>query len=293
MDRGAAGLGLPVDQLTPESGWHCSHFFYQVDSWSLSRWSDEQKDAAVADALKLLSTTGDTAPTRIQLGYVVGHKADLSLMMMDPDPILIETTHRRLLSSQLGELLTTAWSYVSFTELSEYVQSVEQYQQRLVRSGEDPESSAFQKKVSAYERRLAEMNRQRLTPDFPDWPVSCFYPMNKSRHPSANWFQLPFSKRSQLMAEHARSGIHFAGRVSQLITVGIGLDDWEWGVTLWATNPQYLKQIVYDMRFDEASARYGEFGPFYTSYLGSISDVLTMTIRSHQSARTDEDESGE
>ncbi len=285
MERGAAGLGLSLEQLTPDSGWHCSHFFYQLDAWSLARWSEEQKDAAVAEALEILSSDGDggRGPVRVQLGYVSGHKADLSLMMMDPDPILIESTHRSLLSSRLGELLTTAWSYVSFTELSEYVQSVEQYRQRLIRSGEDPESSAFQKKVVAYEQRLEEMNRQRLTPDFPDWPVSCFYPMNKSRHPSANWFQLPFSKRSQLMAEHARSGIHFAGRVTQLITVGIGLDDWEWGVTLWATNPQYLKQIVYDMRFDEASARYGEFGPFYTSYLGSLRDILAMTVSSPRS----------
>lgn len=293
MDRGAAGLGLPVDPLTPESGWHCSHFFYQVDSRGLAQWSDEQKDAAVQEALELLSPNGRAAPTRTQLGYVAGHKADLSLMMMDPDPILIESTHRSLLSSRLGELLTTAWSYVSFTELSEYVQSVEQYRQRLVRSGEDPESSAFQKKVAAYGRRLEEMNRQRLTPEFPDWPVSCFYPMNKSRHPSANWFQLAFSRRSQLMAEHARSGIQFAGRVTQLITVGIGMDDWEWGVTLWATSPQYLKQIVYEMRFDEASARYGEFGPFYTSYLGSLDDVLAMTTGSRRPGQTGKSEMGQ
>jgi len=119
------------------------------------------------------------------------------------------------------------------------------------------------------------MNKQRMYPDFPEgFPVTCFYPMNKIRHPDANWFQLPFSKRSALMAEHATSGIKFAGRVSQLITASTGFDDWEWGVTLWARNPESIKEIVYTMRFDEASARYAEFGPFYISYIMSAADAL-------------------
>ena len=118
------------------------------------------------------------------------------------------------------------------------------------------------------------MNRQRLTPDFPDWPATCFYPMNKRREAGANWFTLPFAERSRMMSEHARSGIEFAGKVSQLITVGVGLDDWEWGVTLWARNPQFLKDIVYRMRFDEASARFAEFGPFYVGYVMSPAAML-------------------
>jgi chlorite dismutase len=118
------------------------------------------------------------------------------------------------------------------------------------------------------------MNRQRLTPDFPDYRATCFYPMNKRRVVGANWFTEPFSLRNRMMAEHARSGMEFAGRVSQLITVGVGLDDWEWGVTLWAVNPQFLKDIVYRMRFDEASAKYAEFGPFYTSYVMTAAAML-------------------
>ena len=76
------------------------------------------------------------------------------------------------------------------------------------------------------------------------------------------------------MTEHGRSGMQFAGRVTQLITVSVGLDDWEWGVTLWARNPEYLKDIVYKMRFDEASAKYAEFGPFYTSYISTAEEML-------------------
>jgi chlorite dismutase len=111
------------------------------------------------------------------------------------------------------------------------------------------------------------MNRQRLTPEFPPYRATCFYPMNKKRKTGENWFTLPKEERNRLMSEHARSGMAFAGKVSQLITVGVGLDDWEWGVTLWGANPEYLKDIVYQMRFDEASARYAEFGPFLVGYV--------------------------
>ena len=104
------------------------------------------------------------------------------------------------------------------------------------------------------------MRTQRLTPDLPPWPSTCFYPMNKKRKVGENWFLLPFDDRSRLMAEHGRTGMTFGGRVTQLITVGLGFDDWEWGVTLWARKPEFLKEIVYRMRFDEASARYPSSG---------------------------------
>ena len=103
------------------------------------------------------------------------------------------------------------------------------------------------------------MNKQRLYPEFPDWPCLCFYPMSKMRTADQNWYLLPFETRSELMSQHGRSGMKFAGRVSQVITASTGLDDWEWGVTLWARNPSYLKDIVYTMRFDESSAQVRPF----------------------------------
>jgi peroxiredoxin len=160
------------------------------------------------------------------------------------------------------------------TEVSEYVPSVEQYRERLMAEGESEGSPALTAKVKAYERREPMIRRQRLTPDFPIWPATCFYPMNKKRKVGENWFTLEFAARNRLMAEHARSGMIFAGKVTQLVTVALGLDDWEWGVTLWATNPSYLKDVVYRMRFDEASARYAEFGPFYVSYLADAEAIL-------------------
>jgi chlorite dismutase len=98
--------------------------------------------------------------------------------------------------------------------------------------------------------------------------------MNKIRDPHANWFTLDVAERNRLMAEHGRTGMTFGGRVTQLITVSVGLDDWEWGVTLWARNPEFLKEIVYRMRFDEASAKYAQFGPFYTSYVMTPAKML-------------------
>jgi chlorite dismutase len=179
------------------------------------------------------------------------------------------------MASRLGPALVPTYSFVSITQLSEYVPSVEQYAERLAREGEERGSPSYAAKVKAYEQRLPMMNRQRLMPDFPEYPATCFYPMNKKREVGENWFLTPFSERNRLMAEHAKSGMRHAGRVQQLITVAVGIEDWEWGVTLWARNQEYLTHIVYEMRFDEASARYAEFGPFYTSYILSPAQMLS------------------
>lgn len=267
-------LGHSLEDVTPGEGWHCSHFFYSFDRAVWSQFTGDQRLEAAAAFEATLDPSSGNQPARLQTGLVSGHKADFSLMMMDPDPIRIESVHQALMASPLGSAIRPTWSYVSISEVSEYAQSVEQYAERLQRDGEEAGTSAFEKKINAYAARLEKMNYQRLTPDFPDWPASCFYPMNKWRYPGANWFQLSSSERHKLMSEHARSGIKFAGRVSQLITVGVGLDDWEWGVTLWATNPMHLKHIVYDMRFDEASAKYAEFGPFYTTYKATAEQIL-------------------
>ena len=129
------------------------------------------------------------------------------------------------------------------SEVSEYVPPIARLRDRLIAGGAEPESPELAAKVAAYERRLPMMNEQRLRPEIPDWPAACFYPMNKSRVVGANWFSEPFSARNAMMAEHAQSGIAFAGKVSQLISVGVGLDDWEWMVTLWARNPEFLREL--------------------------------------------------
>jgi hydrogen peroxide-dependent heme synthase len=260
--------------LTPGEGWHCTHLYYQFDRATLARMDSESIHAGRRQVASILDPTSSESPARLQVGVVSGHKADFSLMLMDPDPLKVDSLHQRLLASELGSCLAPTYSFVSVTEVSEYVPTLEQYAKRLEAEGESPESPTYQAKLKAYSDREPMMRRQRLTPDFPAWPATCFYPMNKKRKVGENWFTLPFAERNRMMAEHARSGMEFAGKVSQLITVGVGYDDWEWGVTLWARNPEFLKDIVYRMRFDEASARFAEFGPFYTSYVMTAEEML-------------------
>ena len=274
MNRPMQNREQPTPSLVPSEGWHCSHFFYLFDRTGLESLPESVIDEAAAEVKAVLDPTGSDAPIRLQTSIVSGHKADFGLMLMDPDPLKVEGVHQRLMATRLGSCLIPSYSFVSMSEISEYVPTLEQYGQRLVEEGEEEGSKIYQNKLKAFEQREIMMRKQRLTPDFPEWPATCFYPMNKSRRPGANWFTLPPSERQALMTEHGRTGMRYGGRVTQLITVSVGLDDWEWGVTLWASNPEYLKDIVYKMRFDEASAKYAEFGPFYTSYISSAEEML-------------------
>jgi peroxiredoxin len=271
--RPPAPQPVPIS-LEPTEGWHCSHFYYRFDRGLLGRLSADELKTSREELIAILDPASSDAPQRLQTSVVSGHKADFGLMVMDPNPLKIESVNQRLLGSKLGAALVPTYSFVSITEISEYVPTVEQYGKKLVDEGDAEGSPAYSAKLKAYADRLPMMNRQRLTPEFPPWPATCFYPMNKKRKVGENWFLLPFEERSRMMGEHAKSGMTFAGKVQQLITVSLGLDDWEWGVTLWAKNPQFLTHIVYRMRFDEASARYAEFGPFYTSYVVTPAEMM-------------------
>ena len=248
-------------------GWHCLHLYYVVNQDGLDILDDDERDEGRAQLAEILDPKRKGAPARIQTSVVSGHKADLGLMILDPDPLVIDSVQQLIRSSLLGSALEPTYSFVSITEVSEYVPTLEQYGERLQREGNDPAGPAYAAKLKAYEERETVMRKQRLYPEFPPWPVMSFYPMNKIRNPQANWFTLPLSKRMELMTEHGRSGMMFAGRVTQLITASTGFDDFEWGVTLWGRTPEFIKEIVYTMRFDEASAKYAEFGPFYISYI--------------------------
>jgi hydrogen peroxide-dependent heme synthase len=174
---------------------------------------------------------------------VLGHKADLAFLAIGPDARRIRRFQRDLQAAGLD----VVDSYVSMTELSEYSAGV-------------PD----------------EMKQARLHPQLPPdgMPAWCFYPMSKRREGHANWFTLPFDDRRDLMYEHGTSGRKFRGRILQLVTGSTGVDDYEWGVTLFGRHLDDLKDCVYTMRFDEASARYAEFGPFYTGLVGAVGEVL-------------------
>ena len=208
----------PVEKsLSPHEGWHCSHIYYRFDR-NVTRWTTaEQMSAGRAEVKAALDPAGPHASARLQTSIVSGHKADFGLMLMDPDPLKIDRVHQNLLNTSIGSAIIPTYSFVSLTEISEYVPTVEQYGARLVREGETADSPAYEAKIKAYSAREPMMRKQRLTPDFPDLPATCFYPMNKKRKVGENWFMLPFSARSDMMSEHARSGMQFAGKVSQLL----------------------------------------------------------------------------
>jgi len=174
---------------------------------------------------------------------LLGHKADVCLMALGPDLWSL----RALQTEVAAAGLEPVGSFVSLTEVSEYAAGL-------------PEALR--------EARL----HPRLPP--PDKPAFCFYPMSKRRTEDANWYGLDFEDRKALMMGHGASGRAFKGRVLQLITASTGLDDWEWGVTLFAVHPDDLKDCVYQMRFDEVSTRFAEFGPFYTGMVAELPAVL-------------------
>jgi peroxiredoxin len=177
---------------------------------------------------------------------VFGHKAELCLMLLGPDLWVLRDTQTAV--TRAG--LTIVDSYVSLTEVSEYAAGV-------------PEP----------------MKQSRLYPQLPPEgkPAWCFYPMSKKREAHVNWFTLPYDDRRELMHEHGASGRTFAGRILQLITGSTGLDDYEWGVTLFGQKPDDLKDVVYTMRFDRASAEYAIFGPFYTGIVTTIDELMART----------------
>jgi hydrogen peroxide-dependent heme synthase len=270
----SASTSLPEPSIIPIQGLHCGHYFYRWRRDVLAQLQNGPGQHNTASFLNAMNPSGADRPERFQAFIISGHKADFATIMMDPDPLKIDRVHQRLMSSELGAALEPVYSFVSMSEISEYLPNKEQYAAKLIRSGESADSPTFQAKVASYEKRLPAMHAQRLAPEFPNWPAMCFYPMNKARNVGANWFLEPFSARTEMMAEHAQSGMAFAGRVTQLVTASVGIDDWEWGVTLWARNPQFLKEIVYTMRYDSASARFGQFGSFYTGYLATPDEII-------------------
>jgi hydrogen peroxide-dependent heme synthase len=271
--------GLAPASLVPVSGWHFLHLFYTIDRQALTLLSAEERRLGRSQLQSILSGQVDGIEQRHAFA-VPGHKADFGLVLAGPNLQAIHGLQTGIAASILGPALKPSYSFYSITEISEYVPSVEQYGKTLrEREGIDPESANYKSKVATYANRLVPMNQHRLYPVFPDWPCLCFYPMSKLRTGDQNWYLLPFEQRMALMADHGKSGMKFMGKVSQVITASTGLDDWEWGVTLWSRNPSYLKDIVYTMRFDESSAKYAAFGDFYFGFIlppGELIDAVML-----------------
>jgi chlorite dismutase len=258
-----------TDQLsaavTPAEGWHVLHLFYKIEHGAWSLLSPEEQLAAKTNLTELVQEIRATPTTQLLVFSIVSPKADLGFMLLTPDLHVANAAEKRLCLGLGPDVLSPVYSFLSLTESSEYTTGEAEFaatlehEEKLV-----PGSPEFQQRLSEFTARMAKYKKDKLYPVLPTWEVFCFYPMNKRRGAGGqNWFALPFDERKKLMSGHARVGRKYHGKILQLITGATGLDDWEWGVTLFAHDTFDLKAIVYEMRFDPVSAHYAEFGEFY------------------------------
>ncbi|MEM1084657.1 MAG: hydrogen peroxide-dependent heme synthase [Verrucomicrobiota bacterium] len=255
----------PIPPLVPREGWHVMHLFYQVDHAQWETFDDEEKRSAKTRLTKLVQEIRSTPDTHLLTFAVATPKADLGFMLLTPDLQVANAFEKQLTLSLGPDVLSPVYSYLSQTESSEYTTTSEQYAEDTLKGekGLSEDSPEFAEAMKEFEERMAKYLHHRLYPVLPDWPVICFYPMSKRRSGNDNWYSLDYAERKKLMGGHARVGRTYAGRILQLITGSTGLDEYEWGVTLLANDTIDIKAIVYEMRFDEVTARFGEFGDFY------------------------------
>jgi hydrogen peroxide-dependent heme synthase len=243
-----------MDPVTPSAGWGVLHLFYRIDrdrpggaGVSPGIGSEPGGAKRVLDAIEALEADGHQALVAAVLG---GHKAEVAVMALGPDLARLQAFQ------------------------AEYMSTEEEERARLAGHGEGLSDEAIEQRLEAWRTRMAKYREDKLHPRLPIKRLLCFYPMSKRREEGANWYSLPFEDRRRLMGGHARVGMNYAGRVLQLITSSFAFDDWEWGVTLLADDPVALKEILYEMRFDEVSARYAEFGPFVAGLLSEPAEAL-------------------
>ncbi len=235
--------------FVPESleGWSVLHLMYRVRWDRLRSKSSADIQQLADDANRALAVPDAGATAAVQM---LGHKGDLMFICF-----------RRGFEA-LADALEATTSYVSIVELGMYEMTAKVHEQlgAKFKPGSDEFERAFDAEMETQRGRV----QNRLWGEVPPFRYVCFYPMNKRRGEALNWYTEGFERRAEMMLEHGKVGREYAGRVTQIISGSIGYDDWEWGVDLYAPDPVTFKKLIYEMRFDEASAKFAEFGPFYT-----------------------------
>lgn len=261
-------------------GWQVLHLFYKVEHGAWAMLSQEEQFTARTRLSDLVAEIGTTDGAQLLTFAMVSPKADIGFMLLCADLHVANSLEKRLTAALGPDVLTPTFSYLSMTERSEYTTSEADYAQSLVdEDGLAAGTPEHEAKLVAFRERMAKYMKDRLYPVLPPWPVMCFYPMNKRRGAAGqNWYALSFEERKKLMLGHAKIGRTWHGKILQLITGSTGLDDWEWGVTLLAHDPLNIKGIVYEMRFDEVSAQFAEFGEFYIGLQLPIEEVFRRVL---------------
>jgi len=227
-------------------GWYALHDFRTIDWNAWKSATAEERETAKRELLGLIAdwqATEERKEGSLAVYAIVGQKADFVFMHLRETLEELNAVENAFNRSAFAKFVKPEYSYVSIVELSSY----------LAPPGSDP-------------MQIPEV-AARLKPILPKSKHICFYPMNKRRLLGDNWYMLSMDERKTMMRSHGMIGRNYAGKVKQIITGSIGFDDWEWGVTLFADDSLQFKKLVYEMRFDEVSARYGEFGPFYVGNL--------------------------
>lgn len=239
---------LPAAPLTMEGSW----ILHQM---ARLRWNSADLQPKLTSLLSTLESQGSAAFA------MPGHKGDLMIVHFRATPDELNTADVTV-AKALDGVADIVNSYVSVIELGLYESSVKLYDS-LVAKGVAPHTPEWTQAIEETLTRQRAAMSSRLLPTIPDDKYLCFYPMNKRRGEHKNWYSLPIQERQRQMAEHGEVGRRYAGSVRQIISGSIGYEAWEWGVDLFSNNPLVFKHLVYEMRFDQASADYGEFGEFF------------------------------
>jgi len=242
-----------------------SYILHQMFRIRWPAWKEIDKDSrgdAVEEAASLAAAMEQGKDESSALFSVLGHKGDLLIVHFRRTLEALNSAELSVVNLKLAEFLEPTTSYLSVVEMGLYEATVRLYD-GLKQKGIPPGSPEWTQAVDAEVANQKKMAAPRLWPPIPARRYVCFYPMNKLRGEIKNWYSAPIAERQKMMADHGVIGRKYAGQVTQIISGSIGFDDWEWGVDLFADDPLVFKKLVYEMRFDEASAVYGQFGSFY------------------------------
>jgi hydrogen peroxide-dependent heme synthase len=255
---------LPPVPLTLE-GSSVLHQFFRFDwkAWRATPAAERERiGGGFVETLRRLEREKADAPVRTALYSQLGHKGDLILVHFRNSLETLNQIELELAQSALYDYLDQRHSYVSVIELGLYESTRKTYE-AASEKGLEPHSEEWNAEVAGSLKRSADAMAPRLFPAIPDTKYLCFYPMDRKRGEQANWYTVSFAERQRMMHEHGLIGRRYGGVVKQIISGSIGMDDWEWGVDLFADDPVIFKKLIYEMRFDEVSAVYALFGQFF------------------------------
>ena len=272
--RPAVAAEIPAVPLTTE-GYSVLH---QMMRFRRSAWralSAAEKSQIASEAASALSAMEKDSAGQSALYSLLGHKGDLMLIHFRDSFADLNQAELALANLRLNDYLEPTTSYLSIIELGLYESTVKIYK-ALADRGVEPHSEEWKREIAETLARQKEAMRPRLFPEIPSSRYACFYPMDRRRGEDKNWYTLPIEERARQMNEHGMVGRRYAGEVKQIITGSIGFDDWEWGVDLFAEDPLVFKKLIYEMRFDEVSAVYAQFGQFYVGIRVSAADLPSL-----------------